>query len=559
MSMPILDNFKKVVAVLGVAAIGATASQAQVQNIDILSEPVDVSTCIGDTTSFVDIIAQFQAPDLPFIKYKWYRYNPDGTYSSIRINSDGEFEPTFERGFAEGRLAFPAQNEKYAGRYFGEAFIDGDGDGFRGLNEEFATTNDVGVNVLTEPVILEESYMVYENDMMMEEPIGTGMAANGVFATTGNVVTINIDAHIFGEYDTSNGNEPDYDIDIQWYTINSTLDTVALMKNNTFAGVNADMLSINMISDTLQGTMYWADLTGNCGTVTTSVFNLMETPSLDFTTQPMDMTVCPGDETVITVEAVANDMNQTITYQWMMAGTPLMDDANFSGTTTNELTIAAGYITTDINDITVMATSNPSGMTVNADPFMIGVTPDAEYTVDLDGQAINLSVGDPLNLTVDATGATSYQWYQDGTAIAGETMNTLSIPATIADNSGIYKAHAINDCGTEIPSTEVAVTVTGSGVVSSVAGVIEGTVSISPNPTADVATIRLELESFVKNASVTLMNAAGQSVTTQNFENTGSISAQFDSSTLGLANGVYFVVIEVDGQSFTEELVIDRR
>ena len=50
--------------------------------------------------------------------------------------------------------------------------------------------------------------------------------------------------------------------------------------------------------------------------------------------------VIPGSQVMFSVTASADTAGGTITYQWRQNGTDIMDDAKFSGNTTDTLTIS---------------------------------------------------------------------------------------------------------------------------------------------------------------------------------------------------------------------------
>lgn len=67
------------------------------------------------------------------------------------------------------------------------------------------------------------------------------------------------------------------------------------------------------------------------------------------------------------------------------------------------------------------------------------------------------SVGSSVTFTVSASGASSYQWYKDGTAITGATSATLTIGSVTTADTGSYTVVVTNAIGT---TTSEAVTLT---------------------------------------------------------------------------------------------------
>jgi outer membrane protein assembly factor BamB len=75
---------------------------------------------------------------------------------------------------------------------------------------------------------------------------------------------------------------------------------------------------------------------------------------------------------------------------------------------------------------------------------------------------------------------------------------------------------------------------------------LKASISLSPNPTTDRTTLRVQgVNGFSSDISVVLVNALGKQVArlSPNFTSTSSIESEFSAEELGLAQGMYFVHI----------------
>lgn len=116
------------------------------------------------------------------------------------------------------------------------------------------------------------------------------------------------------------------------------------------------------------------------------------------------------------------------------------------------LTTVAPIVCSD----TVTVSYDPTGCDLNIDGEAIEAITDqavsngvASPIPVITAQPSNQEVTEPTaaTFTITATGATSYQWYLNGSAISGETSNSYTTPATEYPQSGNYTCRAYNDCG----------------------------------------------------------------------------------------------------------------
>jgi hypothetical protein len=73
---------------------------------------------------------------------------------------------------------------------------------------------------------------------------------------------------------------------------------------------------------------------------------------------------------------------------------------------------------------------------------------------------VAVTLGEPTTMSVQTSGlAPQYQWYDQGAPIAGATDNTLTIPGTLASQSGNYYVVVTNIYGNSVTSAVISLTV----------------------------------------------------------------------------------------------------
>jgi hypothetical protein len=146
-----------------------------------------------------------------------------------------------------------------------------------------------------------------------------------------------------------------------------------------------------------------------------------------------------------------------LSYQWAKnnLSIPLANSASYHVTSAN-LNDAGSY--------SVTITSNGNYLTsLNA---LISVKPIAEpVAITQQPLTLNLTAGDPINLSVEATGDVPlhYQWQKEGSLLLGETNNTLYIEQSTEANSGTYRvtvSNALNEASSKFVSVVVIAAIT---------------------------------------------------------------------------------------------------
>ena len=186
---------------------------------------------------------------------------------------------------------------------------------------------------------------------------------------------------------------------------------------------------------------------GDCGTDVTSVaVALIVNPATAITTQPVAVTQCAGTSVTFTVVATGTNVK----YQWRKNGT------NIPGATNSSYTIAS-IAAGDAANYSVVV-SGDCGPNVTSNNAALVVNPATSITTQ--PQAVAVCVGTTATFTVVATGTNlTYQWRKNGTNIPGATGSSYSIPAVVAGDAGNYSVVVHGDCGADVTSAAVALTV----------------------------------------------------------------------------------------------------
>ncbi|MFM9090730.1 MAG: immunoglobulin domain-containing protein, partial [Verrucomicrobiota bacterium] len=228
--------------------------------------------------------------------------------------------------------------------------------------------------------------------------------------------------------------------------------------------------------------------TGDAGTFVAEVRN----PQGATLSEPAILTVAPADtapvitnspvsQTVFAGAAVTFSGSATgspaPTYQWLKDGTPL------AGATANTLTLAAAALS-DAGTYSVTATNSVGSVT--SAPAVLTVNPPLTAPVfTLQPVSQNVTEGGSVAFTTAASGnpAPTFQWYQDGNAIAGATAASYGITNAVAGSAGAYTVVAQNSVG----STTSAIAL----------------LTVSPAPAAPVITTQPLSQTVAAGATVT--------------------------------------------------------
>jgi len=257
----------------------------------------------------------------------------------------------------------------------------------------------------------------------------------------------------------------------QWYVDEGSGFNPIVDGGTYFGAMTPNLQIFNCVRD-MDGYIYHV-VVSTCGTDVTSpdaVFTVNTAPEL--TLHPSDTTICLGQSTVMEADATGS----SITWQWYVnqgAGfVEVVDDAIFSGATTNTLTITS-------------PPSSPTPWVFRAKAIGIcGVPVFTNFAVMMiiDPPAVTLQ---PLPKAIcengtttfmaNGTGYSSLQWQvfsggvwsdiiDDATYIGSNTQQLAILSAPVALNGNLYRLALISVCATT-NTDEVALTVNANPVV----------------------------------------------------------------------------------------------
>lgn len=236
-------------------------------------------------------------------------------------------------------------------------------------------------------------------------------------------------------------------ISYQWYK-----GAFAIVDGGNISGANSATLQINPITVSDAGSDYFCRVTGTCSPyVDTDFATLIINEAVSITTQPDGFQLlCTNDTATLSVVATGTGL----TYQWYNGGTPLVDDARISGSTTSIVTIGSLVLTDNsTNYYCVVSGVSPCGDVIsNNAQLSISESPSFTNQPDI---TQTVCVGDAASFTVTATGGSlNYQWYKgvtllsDSGTISGSSTATLAISASaLSDSASDYTCVISNACG----------------------------------------------------------------------------------------------------------------
>ncbi|QBP33179.1 putative capsid decoration protein [Shigella phage Silverhawkium] len=164
------------------------------------------------------------------------------------------------------------------------------------------------------------------------------------------------------------------------------------------------------------------------------------------TVQPTNQTVNAGGTLNLSVTATG-----ATGYQWKKGGTDISGATSATFTKANVTTADAGSYTCVVTGAGGSVTSSAATVTVNTPPV-----------ITTQPTGVTLNVGAALNLTVVATGATSYQWKKDNVNIPSATLATYTKAAVVAGDAGNYTC-VVTGAGGSVTTNPVKVVVNAVG------------------------------------------------------------------------------------------------
>jgi hypothetical protein len=194
---------------------------------------------------------------------------------------------------------------------------------------------------------------------------------------------------------------------------------------------------------------YYVVVTDASGSVTSANATVTVTDAPSIGAQPVSATILSGASQTLTVEALGPGLS----YQWYRDGSAV------SGAT------IPAYAAADAGSYTVVVTNAAGTVTSSAATITVS-TSLAAPSIATQPASLTVNSGTSATFKVAATGTSiAYQWNRNGTAIAGATSASYTIPVATSTNAGAYTVTVTNTAGSVTSSSAtLAVNVLAAGI-----------------------------------------------------------------------------------------------
>ena len=245
---------------------------------------------------------------------------------------------------------------------------------------------------------------------------------------------------------------PDEVMTYQWFR-----GQTALTESAHFFGTTSSTLEIRNFVMADYGNDYYCVVNGVCGTTTSRVVRVFPTGVyVEFLFPTTN--ACAGQDVTVTADVYSNPVGEELSIRWYRNGNPISDNATYSGSTTDALTIA-NVSAAEAGTYTVRAVlALDDALNAEATVSVVIATPPTITTQPSD-QTVCAGAATSLDVGAAAAGDVVYQWYLDGAAVAGGNDATLAIDVATSARAGEYYVVVSTACGTATSNT-VTLTVT---------------------------------------------------------------------------------------------------
>lgn len=319
-----------------------------------------------------------------------------------------------------------------------------------------------------------------------------------------------------------------------------------LFEGAQYSGTTTDTLTIKNVTGQQAGEyVLRAELADNPVISDEAAISVVIATAPAIVVQPQSIDLCEGAPLVLTSSASGQG---TLTYQWTKDGAILPGESN--------PILAIAVMTPARAGVYRVTARTPCGSAQSNDAA-IGVKA-ATIITQQPSAAIDVQVGQPLDISVAATGAgtVQYQWFKDGSQIAGEVAPTFAKDSAELADSGKYWCRVRSECGDATSDTTLVTTRPSTTSINN-DGVAGGAVvgRVSPNPVLGFSTLDVSLPTSTR-VSITIIDPTGSvvAIIIDGTQGAGSHRYIIDSSSL--ASGMYQVVTLVNNVPLMQTVIV---
>lgn len=263
-----------------------------------------------------------------------------------------------------------------------------------------------------------------------------------------------------------------------------------LKDGSVLAGETQSTLSIASLSAAEVGD-YTVAVTGDCGTVTSNVADVLMIIAPAISAQPIDEAVCEGESVTLS----ADYDGQWFDINWLLDGNVIASAGDANVTTGPNVPGGSGTFELELSDVEL---SDAGSYTLEITGYCIGhdqVSDAATLTVNELPEPV---ITDNMGMLETGSGFDTYQWYLDGNILNGETSSTLTIPS-----NGDYTVEVSSDGCVGISAPYTVVTV-------SIADVNADHFNVYPNPFT--ANVNIDFGSYKESLDIQVIDMSGRIV-----------------------------------------------
>ena len=225
---------------------------------------------------------------------------------------------------------------------------------------------------------------------------------------------------------------------VQWYK-----------DNNAISGENGDILTIASAQTSDQG-LYHAvvsDASNALRTLSALITVHEQQLPLSVAQQPNSYSLAPGQNAILAV--VVSGGTGDYSYVWQKGGSIIPGASSSQLELINVTENDAGSYRVTISDSTSSVTSNFASISVTNSVLPVTIHQHPESLTSIEGAELRLSVN------ASGGGFLTYQWRKDGSNLANQNANTLTINPSQVSDSGIYDVRVSNSQGAVISNSSL--------------------------------------------------------------------------------------------------------